>query len=192
MVNKPVLRYVLSPLLVLLFLIGVDFASRYEWFTVSLALPIGVLSLCLFWSGLRANILSAVFITAYALYNSSFDPSRTIQLVFAVWPVAVTGGLLKRWLIESVIEAERNRHAAEAMSAVNGNLGKLKEIHLDSVKLVDAWKSLNDTAKFEVVNNIRGNLAHVLNIWEGWHALFQEREAVKWENLRQKQRGRDD
>lgn len=190
MTRNPFLRYIISPLLTLI-LIGVTQFLHLQGYNISLGLPLMALSLCLFWSGLKANILSAVFITAYGLDNPIYDTSRLIILLFTVWPIAVGGGLMKRWLIESTREAERNRHAANLIDAANGNLGKLKEIHLDSIKLVDAWKSLSDAAKFEVVNSIRGNLGHVLTIWEGWHALFQERETVKWDNLRQKLGGKD-
>ena len=36
-----------------------------------------------------------------------------MQIMFTVWPVAIAGGLLKHWLIETTKEAEKQRQRAE-------------------------------------------------------------------------------
>jgi hypothetical protein len=182
MVNKPFFR---SPLLVLLSLIGIDLASRHEWFTVSLALPVGVLSLCLFWSGLRANILSAAFITAYALYSSSFDPSRTIQLIFTVWPVAILGGIMRKWLIESIEEAERqrlraaeNQAKADLVDGLNGNIEIVKEINTELIDLTNALNVLSKAQIRDELNQIQGKAANLAQRVVGWSQLALAKKEV--------------
>jgi hypothetical protein len=185
MVNKPFFRYALSPLLVALFLVGIEFASRYEWLTVSLALPVGVLSLCLFWSGLRANILSAILVTAYALYSSSLDPTRTIQLVFTVWPVAIFGGIMRKWLIESVAEAERQRlRAAENQSKadfvdnLNGNIETIKEINRELIELANAIPALEKNGILSRLNRTQNKAANLAQRTVGWRELAQAKKEV--------------
>jgi hypothetical protein len=185
MVNSPFSRYVLSPLLVALFLVGIELASRHGWFTASLALPVGVLALCLFWSGLKANILSAIFITVHALYTSSFEPSRTLQLVFTVWPVAILGGILRRWLIESVRETERQRlRAAENQSKadfvdnLNGNIETIKEINRGLIELANAMPVLSRPAILEILNRIQNKAANLAQRTVGWHQLALAKKEV--------------
>lgn len=181
--NSPFSRYILSPLLVSLFLIVVEFFSRYEWFTVTLALPVVVLVLCSFWSGLWANILSAIFITAYGLYSSSSDPSQTIQLAFTVGSVAIGGGIMRRWLIESVAETERQRlRAAENQSKadfvdnLNGNIETIKEINRELIELTNGMPVLERhqiRLKLEGIQRKAANLAQRV---VGWHQLAQEKK----------------
>lgn len=187
-------RHLLGPCIVFLSLFLGEVGIRLYHFPVILAIPYAVLALTAFyWSGLRGALLSALLISLYPplLRYSHYGLFGSIVIALGAFMIAAPSGILKRALKEQVAAAERNRHAMELINAANGNLGKLREVHLDSVKLIDAWKSLSDAAKFEVVNSIRGNLGHVLTVWEGWHALFQEREIVKWENLKQKLRGGD-
>lgn len=172
MVNNPFLRYVLSPLLVLLSLVGIEFASRHEWFTVTLALPVGVMALCLFWSGLRANLVSATFVTAYALYSSHFDPSRTIQLMLTVWPVAVFGGLMRKLLIESATEAEHYR--LKAIDTLNGNRKKMEE----ALEALDLALASNDMVEIKKqVQIARIKQADTLTLVSSWHEIAQEQQA---------------
>lgn len=185
MVNSPFGRYVLSPLLVLLSLAGIEFVSRHEWFTVTLALPVGVLALCLFWSGLWANILSAALITAYALYSSELDPSRTLQLVFTVWPVAILGGIMRRWLIESVRETERQRlRAAENQSKadfvdnLNGNIETVREINKELIELANAMPVLARPVILEIVNRIQNKAANLAQRTVGWSQLAAAKREV--------------
>jgi len=185
MVNSPFGRYALSPLLVILSLVVIEFASRYEWFTVSLALPVGVLSLCLFWSGLRANILSATLITVYVLYETSLDPSRTIQLLFTVWPVAIFGGTMRKWLIESVTETERQRLRAEenqakanAFDTLNGNIETIKEINTELIDLTNALNVLSKAQILEIVNRIQGKAANLAQRVVGWSQLALAKKEV--------------
>lgn len=183
--NKPFFRYALSPLLVSLFLIVIEFFSRYEWFTVTLALPVGILSLCLFWSGLRANILSATLITAYALYAGELDPSRTLQLIFTVWPVAILGGIMRRWLIESVAETERQRlRAAENQSKadfvdnLNGNIETIREINRELIELANGMPVLSRPAILEIINRVQDKAANLAQRTIGWSQLAQAKKEV--------------
>lgn len=183
--NKPFFRYALSPLLVSIFLIIIEFFSRYEWFTVTLALPVGVLALCLFWSGLRANILSATLITAYALYSSDFNPSRTIQLMLTVWPVAILGGIMRRWLVESVKETERQRlRAAENQSKadfvdnLNGNIETIKEINRELIELTNGMPVLERHQIRQKLELIQGKAANLAQRVVGWHQLAQEKKEL--------------
>lgn len=185
MVNSPFGRYVLSPLLVLLSLAGIEFASRHEWFTVTLALPVVVLALCSFWSGLWANILSAIFITAYGLYSSSFDPSQTIQLAFTVGSVAIGGGVMRRWLIESVRETERQRlRAAENQSKadfvdnLNGNIRTITEINQALIELANAMPVLSRPIILEHLNRIQNKAANLAQRTIGWSQLAQAKKEV--------------
>lgn len=186
-------RHFLGFLVNLASLLVIEALIVWAGWSISLAIPFGVLSFTVYrWSGFRGALFSAILITSFSVYHwDRYGWNGFIQIAIGAFGIAGFGGITKRALIRTAVEAERNRHAIELINAANGNLGKLREIHIDSVKLIDAWKSLSDTAKYEVVNNIRGNLAHVLNIWEGWHALFQERETMKWENLRQKLGSKD-
>lgn len=181
--NSPFSRYILSPLLVSLFLFWVDFAS--QWFTITLALPVGVLALCLFWSGLWANIISAALITAYALYDSSFDPSRTLQLIFTVWPVAILGGIMRRWLIESVAESERQRlRAAENQSKadfvdnLNGNIQTIREINRQLIELANAMPILSRPVILEHLNRIQDRAANLAQRTVGWRELAEAKRKV--------------
>lgn len=178
-------RYILCPLAVAAALLLLEASVRIGW-PIVLAFPYMVLAITTMLGGLRSAIAAATLILAYVIYQGDhYGLNGGLQVIVCAYGIAGAVGTLKYRERAKTIEAERNRHAAEAMNAVNGNLGKLKELHLDSVKLVDGWPSLSDAAKFEVVNGIRGGLAHVLNIWEGWHALFQEREILKWDKLKQ-------
>jgi hypothetical protein len=181
-------RFFLSPLVTVILLLLVEYARRFDWYTPSTAIPLAGMLTCVFWSGLRANAISALFITAYTLTIFPDDPARSSQVIIFAWFVAIPCGLLKQQQIRDAVEAERNRHAAALVDAANGNLGTLKEIHTDTVSLVQGWQILSPEIRFRRVDEIRGRLANVLHIWEGWHILYKEREALKWENLSQKLR----
>lgn len=183
--NKPFLRYALSPLLVLLSLVAIEFVSRYHWFTVTLALPVVVLALCSFWSGLWANILSAVFITAYGLYSSSFDPSQTIQLAFTVGSVAIGGGVMRRWLIKSVAETERQRlRAAENQSKadfvdnLNGNIETIKEINRELIELINGMPVLERHQIRQKLELIQDKAANLAQRTVGWSQLALAKKEV--------------
>lgn len=183
--NKPFLRYALSPLATLFALILIDQAARRELLTVSLAFPVGIMALCLFWSGLRANILSAILITAYALYSSHFDLSRAGQIAFTVWPVAIFGGVMRRWLIESVAEAERqrlraaeNQEKADRYDILNGNIERLKRSTERLYDLVQAWRLLDDNKRLEVIKEVRNDLANLATVVDGWRLLAQEKRDI--------------
>lgn len=187
------LRYTLSPLVTLVLLIGLEYGARRHGLTVSMALPVGALALCLFWSGFRANIMSAIFITAYAFYNFNNDLSRFAQLVLTVWPVAVGGGLLKRWLVQAVAEveryrveaelatadAERNREKAEMLDALNGNIANLKKWHKRLLDLDRGWNVLKPAVQQEIVQEVGNGLGNLLQSTEGWRQFEQWQKGLE-------------
>lgn len=183
--NSPFSRYILGPLTTLLVLVVVHLTSQAGWFTLSLALPVGAMALCLFWSGLRANILSAILITAYALYSSRFDPSRTIQLMLTVWPVAIFGGIMRKWLIESVAETERQRlRAAENQSKadfvdnLNGNIQTIREINQALIELANGMPVLSRPSILEIINRVQDKAANLAQRTIGWSQLAQAKREV--------------
>jgi hypothetical protein len=138
-----------------------------------------------FISGLRANMVSALFISI-AIHQSSPDPSRTVVAILSAFGLAFVVGVMHRQRRDAAVEAERNRHAMTLVDAANGNLDALAEIHQDSQNLVSGWRALDDAARLRLADKIRGGLADVLLIFGGWHQLFKEKEALKWESLSQK------
>lgn len=184
--NNSTLRYTLSPVCTILALALIHLASRYDWFTVSLAFPIGVMALCLFWSGLRANILSAILVTAYAMTSPYFDLSRSIQIIFlAAWPIALIGGFLRRWLVESVIEGERqrlraneNQSKADFVDTLNGNIETIKEVNRELIDLTNALNVLSKSQVRDELNRIQGKAANLAQRVVGWSQLAQAKKEV--------------
>lgn len=186
--NKPILRYILSPVLTLLTLILIDQAIRWNLLAVSLAFPVGVMALCLFWSGLRANVLSAIFISAYAFYSSDFDPSRAGQIAFMALAVAIGGGVMRRWLIESVRETERqrlraneNQEKADFVDNLNGNIETIKEINRELIELSNALGVLSKPQIRDELNRIQNKAANLAQRTVGWSQLALAKKTVTGE-----------
>jgi hypothetical protein len=184
MMTNPFLRYALSPLSVLLFIILTEVLYRYGY-NVSLGLPLMALSLCLFWSGLKANIVSAILITAYGLSNPIWDTSRLIILILTVWPVAIGGGLMKIRLIETVQEeeyqrlrAEDNQDKADAYDTLNGNIQTLRKLARRLTDLCNAWNVLNDKAKLDIVEEAQGTIVNLAQKVVGWHEIAKEKQEL--------------
>jgi hypothetical protein len=182
--TNPFLRYALSPLSVLLFIILTEVLYRYGY-NVSLGLPLMALSLCLFWSGLKANIVSAILITAYGLSNPIWDTSRLIILILTVWPVAIGGGLMKIRLIETVQEeeyqrlrAEDNQDKADAYDTLNGNIQTLRKLARRLTDLCNAWNVLNDKAKLDIVEEAQGTIVNLAQKVVGWHEIAKEKQEL--------------
>jgi hypothetical protein len=187
-------RYILSPLVTLALITAIEYGARSHNLTVSLALPVGALALCLFWSGLKANILSAVFITAYAFDSSNYDTGRFIQIALTAWPVAIGGGLLKRWLIETAqkagryqaeaeyqrLRAEENQAKADFVDNLNGNIEIAREINRELIELSNAIPALSKNDTLGIVNRIQGKAANLAQRVIGWHQLaIEKRELLK-------------
>jgi hypothetical protein len=178
-------RFLAGPLLTLAALLCAYFIWP-DWNTLTLAPLFPLLAFSGFVSGLRANLVSAIFVSVYAYQSVNYSPERVIAVTLSVFGTVLIVGILHRQRRDAAVEAERNRHALELINAANGNLGRLREIHLDAANLIQSWKSLGEPGRFQVVDKIRGDLANVLLVWEGWHQLFKEREKMKWENLKRK------
>lgn len=183
------LRYVLSPLATLILIAFTEYLYR-RGYNISLGLPLAAMSLCLFWSGLKGNIISALFITAYGLDNPIWDTPRLIILILTVWPIAIGGGLLKRWLIESVKETERQRLRAEEnqlkadfVDSLNGNILFLREINSDLIRLSLAISAdaLSKEDTEERVRNIQDKTADLAQRAIGWQQLAEAKKIVKGE-----------
>lgn len=167
-------------------------ASLFPQFGASLIGPfLGFILICIMFGDPICSLVGALIFSLYAHVESGYDSWRIVQVVVFSVIGALSSVAVRRSLIRWHDEAIRNRHAVDLINAANGNLGKLKEIHLDAKNLIQWWDGLSEAARFEMAKNILGNLAHVLTVWEGWHALFQEKEIMKWENLRQKLGGKD-
>lgn len=189
MTSNPFLRYLLSPLVVLASIGTVDLLShKYEWLTLSLALPVGLMALCLFWAGLRANVASALILSTYAIYNGLYSPeydlSRAVQVVAVAWPVAVVGGLLKRWLIDAARETERqrlraaeNQSKADFVDTLNGNIQTIKEVNSELIELSNAVPVLSKSDILTIINRIQGKAANLAQRVVGWHQLAQEKKS---------------
>ena len=171
MSRNPFLRYALSPLLTLITILAVEWTSNIYGFTATTALPITVLTLCIFWSGLKANILSAAFITLFAIHLFYLgDLARFIQIMLTVWPIAIFGGLLKRWLIESVLEAEYYRQ--KAIDNFNGNRAKMVEA-LDNLDKALEAKEVVDIKKYVQVARLKQ--ADTLTLTSSWHEMAKDK-----------------
>ena len=171
MTHSPFLRYVLSPLVTLITILAVEFTSSIYGFTATAALPVTALALCLFWSGLKANVVSAVFITIYAFHLFYHDdPARFIQLMLTAWPIAIGGGLLKRWLIESVLEAEYYRQ--KAIDNFNGNRAKMVEA-LDNLDKALEAKEVVDIKKYVQIARLKQ--ADTLTLTSSWHEMAKDK-----------------
>lgn len=185
MLNKPFFRYVLSPLATALGLALIHLAPSYDLATPSLFLPVGVLAICMFWSGLWANVLGAIFISAYAFWRSDYDLSLTLQVMFVAGAVAIGDGILRRWLIKSIrgeewqrLRAAENQSKADFVDSLNGNIQTIKEINQELIELTNGMPVLERhqiRQKLEITQLKAANLAQRVI---GWHQLAQEKKEL--------------
>lgn len=183
--HNPFLRFFLSPLVTIL-LIGATEYLRQEDYNISLGLPLMGFTLCLFWSGVRANIISAMFITAYALGHSAiWDTSRFAILLGTVWPVAIIGGLLKYWLIKAVQESERHRLWAEEnqvkadfVDSLNGNIISTRNINNKLISMINQLPHLTKDEISVGLQMIQDEAADLAQRTVGWHQLYLEKKEI--------------
>jgi hypothetical protein len=204
--DRPFIRYALSPLLTLLSLVLVHFLTRYEFYTASAALPFGVMTLMLFFSNIRANLISALLISFYSFYGLEYDLWRFSQVMVSLWPVAIIGGLLRHWLIQSARELERQRYLAEEHRAIaevheqyakkqekradinqaaadfveglDSNIILLRQLNDEAVELISNFNILQRGDVLERLNRIQGKIVNVAQKAIGWHQLYLEMQEV--------------
>lgn len=126
------------------------------------------------------GLVAAALVGAYSTWAfGPPDPIRQIVLAVSALAAGWTAGYLRyryRLLAE---EAGQIRWKAQLVDEINGNLEKLAETHKLASDLWQGWPVLSDEAKSKKVDEIRGKLAGLRQLVEGWHAIAQERERTK-------------
>jgi hypothetical protein len=155
--------------------------------TPSLAIPFLIFIIASFlWGNLLSALSGAAVLSAYTLVESGFDPWRAGQLVIASAAGAFLVISAKESLIRQTREAERGRRAISLVDEADKSLDRLKGMHKRVSQIVQGWAVMEDAARFDFMVNHRGELANILQFYDGFHQLYLEIEAVKWNTLQQK------
>lgn len=171
-------RFFAGPLVVLAGLLVIHLAWP-GWTAVTLAPLFPLLAFGCYISGLRANLASALFISLYAWRAVNYDPLRAGIVAFSAFVMVGIVGTLRRQREAEARAAERNTYALNMVRTANGNLDRLEKVHNRTIDLDHGWNVITDEAKHREVTWVRGELATLRTIWQGWHQLYREREVVK-------------
>ena len=161
-------HYFFSPLLTLLFLIVIEYAERFDWFTPTLALPFFALAIgTLYGSRIGANLAAASLIVGYSWLH--FDQSRTLQLALSAYGVALVSG----WRTYQL-------HQYQQLSvAINGNYRRLV-LALDTTSLlITDWHNLPDPDRLTRVREIQSILGNLAALILGWLSIGKEIKIIK-------------
>lgn len=155
-------------------------ARLFPQISTSLALPFLVYLVAAFWWGnLWSALLGAAVLSAYTLIESGFDAWRGGQLIAA----SVVGAFLvqaaKESLIHQIKAAERARRTLNLIDAADKSLARLKSMHKRVSDFVQGYAVLSEAARFEFMVNHRGELANILQSYDGFHRLWLERREVQ-------------
>jgi hypothetical protein len=168
-------RYFLGPLVVMAMIGVVEYFHTILLFEPSAALPFAGMAISLYFGGWRSNMASALLASSYALVLHPDDPARVAQAVIACFAVAIGGSFLRESERKAWTHAGSNQDKAEFVDSINGNLKLLERAHKMSDDLLEGWEVLSQSARYEKIAQIRGTLANLRLLAEGWHKMAKER-----------------
>lgn len=139
----------------------------------TLALPFSVFAIVSYFGGLRSNLVSALLISAYALYISP-DLWRVAQIGLGAFGLAIGSGWVLRRLRLETLRRIQNDGAA---TTLDGNIGKIQDCRAMIREILKKHQ-----LDAEAYNDIEAVL-HELNNLEfataGWRALGELKTQIE-------------
>lgn len=181
-------RYFLSPILSVVAVGIIDALSRFGWYTPSLVLAFFAFVIGSYWSGIRANLVAALIISAYAFISPGFAFDRAVSVSVTIISLAIYLRAERRRLIASVEREMALRYEAKAVQVRIDELADLSNgVQHIIAKQRDSQAMLlgllantnpNDPNQ-PIVRSVIHTLAEAELLTRGWYTLDKILKGMK-------------